>query len=339
MDECPVGPSSQMDPGKALRWYLRWARYWWRRLSRQERKLESRVKERHPFAWSLLERSVEWIFGIITSPAFAVVLTLLLVGLVISDVVKLIVSVSTVAAWLVAVLAVTKSGPIRRLPIIRRIVILILFAAVSGLGSNRYIHWCVDQYAKKHAEKHEDPNALLAQRLRDSFNEALGRLPKPAQSPRQKQQGPQLLAGMTDGMVIADAKQIAMELSEAARQEWNKSGSTREATSAERSTYLGNPSKLGEINQREASELDKIQTDYMIQLKLLFPRANLYRKALLEKLGDSHSMNGEDKQEEVLFAKELSKYSLNNLEVQEAALYLLKLAKELGQSCVSCGAY
>jgi hypothetical protein len=137
-----------MEPPEALGWYGRWLTYQWRRLDRAEVRTHTKLMRRYP----LTAKSVEWclgfIYDIIISPAFAIILALLLVGLVASEIVTIIVSLSIISAWLIFVITVARY--VKSLPILRRFIVVALFACVAASLSQLYVRWILDSYARRH---------------------------------------------------------------------------------------------------------------------------------------------------------------------------------------------
>ena len=128
-------------------------------------------------------------YGIIVAPAFAVVLALLLVGLVISGRVTVIVSICVISAWFVASISVAKIEWVNRQRIGRRLTIVILSAAMMGIGANHYVKWCLINYAHSQQKKPESNTDQVAyDRLKELFEQELHKLPtSPAPLPKIKE--------------------------------------------------------------------------------------------------------------------------------------------------------
>jgi len=138
------------NPPEAIRWYVRRLKAWWRSINIAEIRFNRKMFERYPVAARVVEGVLEFIYGILASPISALIVALLLVGLVISEVTGVIVSLSAFAAWFVFVVAIPRQPAIKRLPILRRIFICALCACVSfGLG-RLYVKWVLSEYYIHH---------------------------------------------------------------------------------------------------------------------------------------------------------------------------------------------
>ena len=119
------------------------------------------------------------VYSVCISPAFAVILSLLLVGLVISDVVPVILSISVFAAWLVAILAIAETR--RGEPVTdhyARFLVVLATAALMALAANKYVAWCLVNYYKNHpapSEQKGDADQLASRRLKELLR---ARIPK-----------------------------------------------------------------------------------------------------------------------------------------------------------------
>jgi hypothetical protein len=132
----------------------------------------------HPTITHIVERLLEGVYGIIASPASAVILALLLVGLVVSEVVTVIVSLSVFSAWLVFVVTIARTDVVKGLPVLRRLGLVAVFACIAGLCSHIYVEWILSSYARHHHDAQQQsiapPNNVdedLVKRLRQLFAE------------------------------------------------------------------------------------------------------------------------------------------------------------------------
>lgn len=142
-----------MKPGLWLRFWKR-CQLAWSNLVELDTRLHSGLYQRFPKVMALGGWLLRTFYDFAVSPAFAVILSLLLVGLVISGVVPLIVSLSVVGAWLVAILSIAKNRQVNKLRIAERLVVVFGVAALMAWGADRYVKWCLFNYAKTQTAPH-----------------------------------------------------------------------------------------------------------------------------------------------------------------------------------------
>ena len=111
------------------------------------RAVHDNLLSKHPRFTKVAGGLLRFIYGIVTHAAFAVVLALLLVGFVISGAITIIVSVSVFFAWLITVLWLAHSEPVKNLNILPRIVVVIFVALCAASAANWYGKWCLGNYA------------------------------------------------------------------------------------------------------------------------------------------------------------------------------------------------
>jgi hypothetical protein len=111
------------------------------------------------------------------------VLTLLLVGLVVSGEITIIVSISVLAAWFVAILSLAKWKWLNQQRVVGRLVIFLGLAFLMASVANRYVKWCLYHYAKTQPKPVESTpaqsNGQLAQQMKELFRQELRSLPAP----------------------------------------------------------------------------------------------------------------------------------------------------------------
>ncbi len=134
------------DSRVALRWYWAQGRVIWQRFVQLDSEIHESLYAKFPTTIEIGGTILRFIYNAIISPAFAVILALLLVGLVISGAVPIIVSVSVFSAWLIATLSVAKMEAVGRLRIISRILVVLVTAALLALVANKYVNWCLSSY-------------------------------------------------------------------------------------------------------------------------------------------------------------------------------------------------
>ncbi len=137
----------------------------WASLLQADQNLHTYVYARWPRQVSFIGKTLQLLYIFFTSPSFAVVLTLLLVGLVISEEVNVIVSISIVSAWLVATLSLAKADWLNKLRIGRRLLIFLCIAALMAFVSDRYARWCLIHYTLAHSNSTEPKSIERAQEL------------------------------------------------------------------------------------------------------------------------------------------------------------------------------
>lgn len=116
-------------------------------LQRWSDRVHQSMHQNHPVFTRMVGGGLRWFFGLSTHPAFAVVLALLLVGFVISGVVTVIVSLSVFFAWLVTILWIAHSEPIKKLNILPRVTLMLLVGIAAGIIANLYVKWCLKNFA------------------------------------------------------------------------------------------------------------------------------------------------------------------------------------------------
>ncbi len=136
------------NPREALRWYWEKCRRFWGTIVELDAKFHDSLYGQYPRTMRFGGDLLRGFYGVCVSPAFAVVLTLLLVGLVISGVVPIIVSISVFAAWLVTILSLARNERVNKLSIVRRLVLVFGVAAIAAVVANRYVRWCLANYYK-----------------------------------------------------------------------------------------------------------------------------------------------------------------------------------------------
>lgn len=191
----------------------------WQEMAERNARFHDRLYTRWPITMKVGGWFLRELYDWIISPAFAVLLTLLLVGLVISEKVTIIVSVSVFAAWLVAVLSFVKYEWVNKLRIVERITVVALAAAIMAFAANHYVRWVLVSYAKA-SEKpvpagHLD--AIAMQRLKDLFDQEIARvtttIPVPmTPAPNKRPAIPGIAAEQTADVAIEFAGKEDLEL-------------------------------------------------------------------------------------------------------------------------------
>jgi hypothetical protein len=187
-------PPKQKDLDRDPRLALRVA---WEKLQMVDNSVHLYLVARFPFAMLVADRVLTWIYDICAAPAFAIIVALLLVPLVISGAISLITSVSVAAAWGIAVLWIARSDQVRKLTIIKRIAVVLGCAAVIAIMGRWYIRWTLIAYAQHQPQPvivstgaTIDPNIVAINGLQQAFQREMEELKalKQMQPPQQKQQ-------------------------------------------------------------------------------------------------------------------------------------------------------
>ncbi len=167
---------------RGFRWVVQWAHSTWGTVSHADVRVHQYLYTRWPKAIGVIGWTLRLLYAGCVAPAFAVMLALLLVGLVISGQVTFIVSISVFSAWLVAILSVAKSEWVNKQRIGRRFLIVLCAAGLLASLANRYVKWCLAGYArtqpKTSAQSDSNNNDRLAyERMKELFDQELRSLP------------------------------------------------------------------------------------------------------------------------------------------------------------------
>jgi hypothetical protein len=122
---------------------------------------------------------LRFLYALFVAPAFAVILALLLVGLVISDKITFIVWFSVASAWIVATVSIAKVDWVNRQRIVRRIFLVFGSALIMAFLANRYISWCLVSYAGAQKENHPaetSSNQVAYEAMKKAIKEQLTQL-------------------------------------------------------------------------------------------------------------------------------------------------------------------
>ena len=150
-------------------WAISLPRVVWGIFSKKDSEFHEYLYAKWPKTIRIGGEALRLFYSACVAPAFAVMLTLLLVGLVISGKVTVIVSISVFAAWLVASLSVAKSEWMNKQRIGRRLLMVAGAAVLMGYVANRYVRWCLVNYANTQpkATAKVDPDQLMFTRLKE----------------------------------------------------------------------------------------------------------------------------------------------------------------------------
>ena len=98
----------------------------------------------------------------------------------ISGAITIIVSVSLFFAWLITVLWLAHSAPIKAISILPRLILVLVFAFCTAFGANWYVHWCLRNYASNQPTPAQN---LDGQQIKDIFDQEIKSLPAPSVAP------------------------------------------------------------------------------------------------------------------------------------------------------------
>ena len=169
-------PDTDSNPTTALHWYWERCKSRLRQISAADARFHGWLNINWPTTVRVIGAVLSWLYDLCTNSAFAVVVSLLLVGLVISGVVTLTVVLSSMAAWMIALLSLARAGWMKKLRIAPRFIVFLFIVSSTAFGTNGYIHWCLRHYAStREATRGSMPDSvgkvnydeLLFQRVQD----------------------------------------------------------------------------------------------------------------------------------------------------------------------------
>jgi hypothetical protein len=135
------------------------------------------LSAKFPRAIPVVSRILRLFYAICISPAFAVVLALLLVGFVISGEVTIIVSLSAICAWLIACLSIAKAEWVNRQRIGAKVSVLILSALILFFATHKYVDWCLRHYSMNKAKQDKDQADQESKTIKGAFVDSVKNFP------------------------------------------------------------------------------------------------------------------------------------------------------------------
>jgi hypothetical protein len=164
------------------------AQAFWKRVGDWNNSIHLSFHAKCPTLAKILGGFLRIFWGTSTHPAFAVLLALLLVGFVISGSITIIVSVSVFFAWLITVLWLARSEPVKRINILPRVALVLVFASGAAFAANWYVKWCLINYARNQPAPIQN---LDGGQIKSIFDQEIKNLPIPsvasAEQPAPKQ--------------------------------------------------------------------------------------------------------------------------------------------------------
>jgi len=121
----------------------------WSSLRRIDNNLHNWLLLRFPKQLSIIDKISDQLFKIITNPAFALIITFLLVVLVVTNVVNIIIAISIGCAWLIAIVWISRSEFIRKVHLPIRLIFLIIIGFILAFGGSYFGNWTLTQYRQQ----------------------------------------------------------------------------------------------------------------------------------------------------------------------------------------------
>ena len=133
-----------------------------RRLSNEDKAIHAYFVERFPRATQIFDGFMEWLFNVISHGAFALIVALMLVVLVITDKISLLVGICIGGAWLVAFVWIARAKRIGGLTILTRTIVVSAVGISLAVIAIEIGTWAMNSYVASKAPKPEadNPNDL-----------------------------------------------------------------------------------------------------------------------------------------------------------------------------------
>jgi predicted neutral ceramidase superfamily lipid hydrolase len=107
--------------------------------------LHQKISKKHPIFIRRLDNTLDSFLATVSNPLFSTILTLVLAVLLRSERISLINAISVVVAWLIAVVWLVRSGPLKKFPVPSRFFILVLFSGILAISGIKLGHWPTEQ--------------------------------------------------------------------------------------------------------------------------------------------------------------------------------------------------
>ena len=136
-----------------------------RRILKKDRELLNRISRHFPRIVSVVDLVLEWSFEKFTHPAFALIATCLLVVLAATNVIDKIIAAAIAVAWLVTVIWIARSKPLRELTVLSRWVSVLAVGVFFGFLGDELGSWALREYQRQKAveQSTSQPNVSFAQ--------------------------------------------------------------------------------------------------------------------------------------------------------------------------------
>ncbi|MFY9531973.1 MAG: hypothetical protein WBC04_15235 [Candidatus Acidiferrales bacterium] len=116
--------------------------------------IHSYIVRRFPRAVARVDQALEALFGFVCHPAFALIIALLLAAQAATNLISVIIAASIFGAWVVAVLWIARSKPIKNLTVLFRLLLVLVVGAVLAFAANEFRNWVMKKYQlQKNAEQ------------------------------------------------------------------------------------------------------------------------------------------------------------------------------------------
>jgi hypothetical protein len=116
-----------------------------------DKSIHEHIVNRFPKALPTIDKFLEQGFGIISHPAFAIIVALLLVVLVATNIISRIVAESIFGAWAVALIWIARSNRTKNLTVVSRLIVVSIIGIALGLAGSHLGAWAVNNYNEQAA--------------------------------------------------------------------------------------------------------------------------------------------------------------------------------------------
>jgi hypothetical protein len=117
-----------------------------------DRSIHDSFTKKFPKTVRIIDVVLSAFLNIVSNPVFAIILALVLVPLVTSERISLVNAISIAAAWVVAVAWLTRSAPLKDLPVPSRFLLMICLAMLLAIGGIKLGHWSTHEWEAHHKE-------------------------------------------------------------------------------------------------------------------------------------------------------------------------------------------
>src|SRR6266446_1086671 len=129
----------------------------WRKALDLDRRIDARFRAGLPRTHVIVGWILRFLYGFVSNPIAAIIISLVLVPFVIAGSIPLVVWGSITLAWILCVIWATRSETLKQLSSVSRFVFVVIIAIVSYKASRRYIRWSLVNYYA-HAEPKVAPS-------------------------------------------------------------------------------------------------------------------------------------------------------------------------------------
>jgi hypothetical protein len=115
----------------------------WETFREKDRAVHARIMQKFPRGLRIIDTVLEALFGIFSHGAFGILCAFLLIVLVATNQIPVIVAVSLVPAWIIAVVWLARLGPIKSLTVISRVAVVLIGGAIFAVAANAFGEWAL----------------------------------------------------------------------------------------------------------------------------------------------------------------------------------------------------